>query len=217
MIQKLFASHNLGSLPSTPFSNEVATNLTKRINSRLMDLEMNLEDKKVVGFFLFRIISIHSSLSLCPSLISLSWPHTRIEFLEKYGFKSFILLAWAPFWCPYYTHLYIKKEISTYEAQMIQLNIIEVEDRKTWLLTELHRLSFSLLSKLLTFFVLLLLLFSGESIYLHIFKLKLGFCYVNVMFVLLWIHFLAWVFVFFCLRLFFSFFYSSSYFIKVLI
>ncbi|XP_057477657.1 DNA repair protein RAD50 [Actinidia eriantha] len=46
MIQKLFASHNLGSLPSIPFSNEVATNLTKRINSRLMDLEKNLEDKK---------------------------------------------------------------------------------------------------------------------------------------------------------------------------
>ncbi|KAL7251141.1 hypothetical protein ACSBR1_013051 [Camellia fascicularis] len=46
MIQNLFAKHNLGSLPSTPLSNEVALNLTNRIKSRLMDLDRDLEDKK---------------------------------------------------------------------------------------------------------------------------------------------------------------------------
>jgi len=46
-IQKLFARHNLGSLPSTPFSNEVALNLTNRIKSRSMDMEKDLQDKKV--------------------------------------------------------------------------------------------------------------------------------------------------------------------------
>ncbi|KAJ7957253.1 DNA repair protein RAD50 [Quillaja saponaria] len=44
--QKLFARHNLGSLPDTPFSDEVSVNLTNRIKSRLMDLEKDLQDKK---------------------------------------------------------------------------------------------------------------------------------------------------------------------------
>ncbi|KAI8566801.1 hypothetical protein RHMOL_Rhmol02G0070100 [Rhododendron molle] len=46
LIQKLFARHNLGSLPSTPFSNEVAMNFSNRIKSRFMDLEKDLEEKK---------------------------------------------------------------------------------------------------------------------------------------------------------------------------
>ncbi|XP_057959877.1 DNA repair protein RAD50 [Malania oleifera] len=45
-IQKLFAINNLGPLPNSPFSNEVALNLTNRIKSRLMDLERDLQDKK---------------------------------------------------------------------------------------------------------------------------------------------------------------------------
>ncbi|XP_059632125.1 DNA repair protein RAD50 [Cornus florida] len=45
-IQKLFKRHNLGSVPNTPFDNEVAVNLTNRIKSRLMDLENDLQDKK---------------------------------------------------------------------------------------------------------------------------------------------------------------------------
>lgn len=46
-IQKLFARHNLGSLPNAPFSNEAALNFINRIRSRLSDLERDLEDKKV--------------------------------------------------------------------------------------------------------------------------------------------------------------------------
>ncbi|KAK9180611.1 hypothetical protein WN944_023744 [Citrus x changshan-huyou] len=45
-IQKLFARHNLGSLPNAPFSNEAALNFINRIRSRLSDLERDLEDKK---------------------------------------------------------------------------------------------------------------------------------------------------------------------------
>lgn len=45
-IQKLFARNNLGSLPSVPFSNEIALNFTNRIKTRLMDLEKDLQDKK---------------------------------------------------------------------------------------------------------------------------------------------------------------------------
>lgn len=46
-IQSLFTKHNLGLLPSIPFTNEVAFNLTNRIKSRLLDLEKDLQDKKV--------------------------------------------------------------------------------------------------------------------------------------------------------------------------
>ncbi|TXG72646.1 hypothetical protein EZV62_001225 [Acer yangbiense] len=45
-IKKLFARHNLGSLPNAPFSNEAASSLTNRIRSRLTDLEKDLDDKK---------------------------------------------------------------------------------------------------------------------------------------------------------------------------
>ncbi|KAL1221197.1 DNA repair protein RAD50 [Cardamine amara subsp. amara] len=45
-IQKIFAHHNLGNAPSTPFSIEVVLNLTNRIKSRLGELEMDLLDKK---------------------------------------------------------------------------------------------------------------------------------------------------------------------------
>lgn len=51
-IQKLFARHNLGSLPNTPFSDEGALSLINRIKSRLMDLEKDMEDKKVTVFWL---------------------------------------------------------------------------------------------------------------------------------------------------------------------
>ncbi|KAJ1406602.1 Rad50/SbcC-type AAA domain [Sesbania bispinosa] len=45
-IQNLFAKYNLGSLPKSPFSDEVALNLTNRVKSRLGDLVKDLEDKK---------------------------------------------------------------------------------------------------------------------------------------------------------------------------
>ncbi|KAM7489114.1 hypothetical protein LguiB_026598 [Lonicera macranthoides] len=45
-ITELFQKRNLGSLPDMPFSNEVALNLTNRIESRLMDLNKDLQDKK---------------------------------------------------------------------------------------------------------------------------------------------------------------------------
>lgn len=46
MIQKLYGRHNLGSLSSTPFSNELALNYTNRIRSRLIDLEKDLHEKE---------------------------------------------------------------------------------------------------------------------------------------------------------------------------
>ncbi|KVH90979.1 DNA repair protein Rad50 [Cynara cardunculus var. scolymus] len=45
-IQELYKQHNLGSLPNAPFSNEVASNHISRINSRLKDLDRDLDEKK---------------------------------------------------------------------------------------------------------------------------------------------------------------------------
>ncbi|CAA7027279.1 unnamed protein product [Microthlaspi erraticum] len=45
-IQKIFSHHNLGNVPSTPFSREVVLNLTNRIKSRLGEFERDLLDKK---------------------------------------------------------------------------------------------------------------------------------------------------------------------------
>ncbi|KAK9159898.1 hypothetical protein Syun_006239 [Stephania yunnanensis] len=45
-IQRLFVKHNLGFLPTIPFSDDIALNLTNRVKSRLTDLEKDLNDKK---------------------------------------------------------------------------------------------------------------------------------------------------------------------------
>ncbi|CAN8315648.1 unnamed protein product [Cochlearia groenlandica] len=45
-IQYIFSHHNLGNVPSTPFSTDVVLNLTNRIKSRLGEFEMDLLDKK---------------------------------------------------------------------------------------------------------------------------------------------------------------------------
>ncbi|KAK5841115.1 DNA repair RAD50 -like protein [Gossypium arboreum] len=45
-IEQLFARLNLGSTPNSPFSDEVALNLTRQIEVRLMELERDLDEKK---------------------------------------------------------------------------------------------------------------------------------------------------------------------------
>ncbi|KAF5199763.1 Dna repair protein rad50 [Thalictrum thalictroides] len=45
-IQRLFAKHNLGHVPSKPFSDDLAWNHVSRIRTRLMDLAKDLQDKK---------------------------------------------------------------------------------------------------------------------------------------------------------------------------
>ena len=52
-VQKLFTRHNLGPLPTPPFSDEVALNLTNRVKSRVMDLEKDIQEKKVNYFYIY--------------------------------------------------------------------------------------------------------------------------------------------------------------------
>ena len=47
-IKDLFTTYSLGSLPTSPFSDEVALNLSRRVKSRLADLEKDLDEKKVI-------------------------------------------------------------------------------------------------------------------------------------------------------------------------
>ncbi|KAG9136172.1 hypothetical protein Leryth_003783 [Lithospermum erythrorhizon] len=46
ILQQLFEKYNVGSLPGRPFSDEVAINLTNRINTRLNNVEKDLKEKK---------------------------------------------------------------------------------------------------------------------------------------------------------------------------
>lgn len=55
-IEELFARHNLGSVPNTPFSDEVASNLTNRIKLRLVDLDKDMQDKRVTFLLSFDCI-----------------------------------------------------------------------------------------------------------------------------------------------------------------
>lgn len=65
-IQKLYARHNLGSLPNTPFSDEGALGLINRTKSRLMDLEKDMEDKKVTFFRLgvYFVVGVYTCMFL---------------------------------------------------------------------------------------------------------------------------------------------------------
>ncbi|WVZ75334.1 hypothetical protein U9M48_023400 [Paspalum notatum var. saurae] len=45
-IKKMFSKYNLGPVPESPFTNDVATNLTSRIKARLSNLENDLQEKK---------------------------------------------------------------------------------------------------------------------------------------------------------------------------
>ncbi|KAI4378799.1 hypothetical protein MLD38_016230 [Melastoma candidum] len=45
-IKNFFSIYNLGPLPTLPFSEDVALNLTNRLKSRLLDLERDLQEKK---------------------------------------------------------------------------------------------------------------------------------------------------------------------------
>lgn len=68
-IKELFQNRNLGSLPDMPFSNEVALNLTNRLESRLMDLNKDLQDKKVIFLFFFLTgCKFLSFVYLCPDV-----------------------------------------------------------------------------------------------------------------------------------------------------
>lgn len=51
LIRSLFKKHHLGSLPSDAFNDEVASNLTDRIQSKLKNLLNDLQEKKVLLSF----------------------------------------------------------------------------------------------------------------------------------------------------------------------
>lgn len=57
-IQRIFAKFNFGSLPDAPFSIDVALNLTNRIKTRLLDVEMELQERKVHHFCVLYVTSV---------------------------------------------------------------------------------------------------------------------------------------------------------------
>jgi hypothetical protein len=68
-IKKIFAKHNFGLVPEFPFTNDVALNLTNRIEARLSNLENDLQEKKV--FFLSFQIALRIKFLW-------SWPYCEV-------------------------------------------------------------------------------------------------------------------------------------------
>lgn len=73
-ILRIFTKYNLGSLPDAPFSNDVALNLTNRTKTRLLDVEKELQDKKV------HIFSLYSLYYGSSKTISVPYPLSLISF-----------------------------------------------------------------------------------------------------------------------------------------
>lgn len=57
-IQRIFTKYNFGSLPDAPFSIDVALNLTNRMKTRLSDVEMELQERKVHHFCVPYVTSV---------------------------------------------------------------------------------------------------------------------------------------------------------------
>ena len=74
-IKNIFTKHNLGPVPESPFTNDVAMDLTNMIKARLSNLENDLQEKKVSSL-LFGIASdVYFYQTILKMKFVLSYPH----------------------------------------------------------------------------------------------------------------------------------------------
>lgn len=95
-IKNIFTKHNLGPVPESPFTNDVAIDLTNRIKARLSNLENDLQEKKVFSL-LFGIASdvyFYQTILKMKFFIELSTLHTCfILHPSRLQFSSLFLLS----------------------------------------------------------------------------------------------------------------------------
>lgn len=75
-IRGIIGKHNLGLLPDVPFSEDLAASLTNRIKTKLLDLEKDLQEKKVHLFLniTFLYFLIHLYMAMLPIYsTSIAW------------------------------------------------------------------------------------------------------------------------------------------------
>ncbi|GAY53598.1 DNA repair protein RAD50 [Citrus sinensis] len=122
-IQKLFARHNLGSLPNAPFSNEAALNFINRIRSRLSDLERDLEDKKKSDELALKM-AWDSYLDANDR-----WKNIEAQKQAKMEIKAGIL-----------KHIKEKEnERDSFELQISNLNLSHIDERENKMRIEVER------------------------------------------------------------------------------
>ncbi|KAE9604828.1 putative DNA repair protein Rad50 [Lupinus albus] len=122
-IQNLFAKYNLGSLPESPFSDEVALNLTNHVISRLKALERDLQDKKKAN---------DNKLKMawdCYVSANDSWKSTEAKKQAKIDEKARNLKRIED----------KKNERKTFEPQISDTNFSRIDERERSLQVEVER------------------------------------------------------------------------------
>ncbi|KAK7379637.1 hypothetical protein VNO80_05101 [Phaseolus coccineus] len=122
-IHDLFATYSLGSLPNSPFSDEVALNLTSRVKSRLANLVKDLDDKKKAN---------DNELEMgwdCYMNANDRWKDTEAKIKAMQGIKDGILKRIEE----------KKNELDSSELQMTNLNFSHIDERERNLRNEIER------------------------------------------------------------------------------
>ncbi|KAF7807691.1 DNA repair protein RAD50 [Senna tora] len=124
-IQNIFVRHNLGSLPKFPFSDEIGLNLSNRIKSRLMDLEKDLQDRKV------------TLMVLIIKLFSL-FPKENHWYINVYDVNGLLLHLQSGI-----SKRIEEKEIErdSFELQISNVNLFHIDERERNLTIEIERKS----------------------------------------------------------------------------
>ncbi|XAR48806.1 hypothetical protein NMG60_11031756 [Bertholletia excelsa] len=123
MMQDLFVRHNLGSVPSTPFNNEVALNLASRIISRLTDLEKDLEEKKKSNE-----LEVNVAWDRYTDAND-RWKDVEAQKQAKVGIKNGILKRIEE----------KENERDSFELQISNVNLTHIEDREKNMRIEVER------------------------------------------------------------------------------
>ncbi|WVZ05499.1 hypothetical protein V8G54_018845 [Vigna mungo] len=122
-IQDLFTTYSLGSLPNSPFSDEVALNLSRRVKLRLADLEKDLDDKKKAN---------DKELEMawkCYMNANDRWKYTEAKIKAMQGIKEGNLKRIKE----------KKNELDSSELEMTDVNLSHIDERERNLKNEIER------------------------------------------------------------------------------
>ncbi|KAK4258216.1 hypothetical protein QN277_007688 [Acacia crassicarpa] len=123
LIQDIFKKHNFGCLPKSPFSDEIALNLSNRIKSRLMDLEKDLQEKKNANEIELKTAWDHYKNA------NDRWQKTEVQKQAKIENKSDISMSIEE----------KQKERDLFELQISNVNLTHIDERERNLRIEVER------------------------------------------------------------------------------
>ncbi|KAJ4846048.1 DNA repair protein rad50 [Turnera subulata] len=122
-IQKLCARYNLGTLPNTPFNDDLASNLTNRLKSRFKDLDKDLQDKKTSND-----VEVKAAETRYWDANN-RWKNTEAQQQAKLVIKDGIL-----------TRIREKeREHASYEEQVSHVNVSRIDEKEKTMQIEVER------------------------------------------------------------------------------